>query len=145
MAGKAAPRMRTAEEKLEIVQALRNRGSRGVREIAAEYGCSPQLIYNWEKRLNAGEDLHTGAEGDGEEPPQDVAAEMARIREQGAVAMSFDEVPHHHQLELALEHESVSAIVEELHELRVELALLRADNRRLRNALSALAAPATEG
>lgn len=115
---RAKPTLRSAEEKLAIIQALRNRGDRTIRDVAKQYDCSPQLIYNWARRYEEGESL------DPRPPPKNKALEEAK-----STALAL--IPK-------TELEARKAPRDQARSLEIENVLLREENARLRAAIEAL-------
>jgi transposase-like protein len=117
--------MRSAEEKLAAVQAFENRGERTTRSVAEELGVSPQLIYNWKKRIEDGESLERKTPG----PAPKNKGVLERARALAHAELSRAQKPAAPQ-EINIKKAAVPTTA--TGDVQNEIAVLRRKNARLR-------------
>lgn len=130
-------RERTNEEKLAIVAAFDNREG-SIREVAKAHGVTPQLIYNWKKRLKDEDSLDprkSGPKPGPRLPPRNKALEEAKRVGPAAVLVS---APKKYSTPTNGAPERDDRSSKEVQGLRIENAMLREENERLRDAVAVL-------
>lgn len=137
-------RERTNEEKLAIIAAFDKR-DKSIREVAKEHGVTPQLIYNWKKRLQDDEGLDPRKPGRKlgmRLPPRNKALEEAKRTSPGAVLagapapITATPKKSHGTTNGSADREDARS--KEVQGLRIENAMLREENERLRDAIAVL-------
>lgn len=122
--------LRTDEEKAAIVKAFHARGDQTMREFAQDHGVSPQLIYNWSKRIEESEPLDFRLSGKLEQAKARAGAVLERAQ---AKRKTSPPAPGG---------EGEEYVPDELKGLPqaivLELLLLRQENTKMRAALAAL-------
>lgn len=132
MAPRAKPVYRSAAQKRAMVEQYFSRGERPGREVAAELGVPPQLIYNWKKKIDNGEPLTP--DDVGQEPA--LEAKIDRAMSRAKVALT-ERMPKEPPKEYLFEEKPAPSTLE-VSLLRQENARLQAEIARLRRALSAM-------
>lgn len=134
-----ARRERTNEEKLAIIAAFDSRTT-SIRDVAAKHGVTPQLIYNWKKRLQDEEGLdprRSGPKPGARVPPRNKALDEAARRGPEIVLASAPKKSGTSNGNSSHADRDGSAS-KEVQGLRIENAMLREENERLRDAVAVL-------
>jgi transposase-like protein len=133
--------MRTAEEKLSIVEEFLNPGERTKRQIAEEAGVTPSLIYNWAQRVQNGESLEPRQPG----PPPKNKGTLERAKARASIVLASQAASRAPAKAKAAPAPAPAPAPVQLHieamlpqDVRIEIAFLREENERLRLALEAL-------